>query len=173
VYSTSAKLGNWVEDQAGKHLAQQPRPAIGMYVTNTQAHHIDPANMVANPKLAQVKMVSTAELKAKNKEGTSYSLLFDHGKPIAADERYRTANQERFKLKDYGERFARPSGSLALERNKQAVREIQAQFKQMSGSRMAAAYTTLENDHYTPAAAQGPSQALPKWGRQTILSQLE
>jgi len=173
VYSSTAKLGNWVEDTAGHRLASQPRPAVGMYVTNTQAHHIDPAHMVANPKLTQVKMMSTAELKAKNKEGTSYSLLFNHGKTMDADERYRTANQERFKLKDFEERFARPQNSLSLERNKQAIRETRAQFKQMSGSRMAAAYTTLGNEHYTPAAAQGTSQALPKWGRQAILSMLE
>ena len=131
VYSSTAKLGNWVEDKAGQELSSHPRPAVGMYVTNTQAHHIAPNDMVANPKLTQVKMMSTAELKAKNKEGTSYSLLFNHGKAMNIDERYRTANQERFKLKDYEERFARPANSLALERAKESVREIRSQFNQV------------------------------------------
>lgn len=173
VYSSTAKLGNWVEDKAGQQLSAQPRHAVGMYVTNTQAHHIAPNDMVTNPKLTQVKMMSTAELKAKNKEGTSYSLLFNHGKPMNPDDRYRTANQERFKLKDYEERFAKPSNELALERAKSSVREIRSQFNQQSGSRMAAAYTSLEHEHYTPAAAKGTSQALPRWGRQALLSQLE
>ena len=42
VYSSSAKLGNWVEDEAGMALAANARPAVGTYLTNTQACHIDP-----------------------------------------------------------------------------------------------------------------------------------
>ena len=131
VYSSTAKLGNWVEDKAGQELVLKPRPAVGMYVTNTQAHHINPSDMVSHPKLTQVKLMSTAELKAKNKEGTSYSLLFNHGKPVSIEERYRTTSQEKFKLKDFEEQFSRPPNALASERAKDAKREIRAQFNQV------------------------------------------
>ncbi len=173
VYSSSAKLGNWVEDKAGERLVVHPRPPKGMYITDQAANHIDPALMAQHPSTTHVKMMSTAELKAKNKEGTSYSLLFAHGKPVPNDERYRTANQERFKLKDYEERFARPEQGLAMERAKQAVREIRACYNQQPGSRMASAYVTLENKYYTPHAAQGASQPLPNWKCQSILTRTE
>ena len=72
VYSSTAKLGNWVEDKAGESLARNPRPAVGMYVTDQASNHIDPAKMTVNPATKHVKMMSTAELKAKNKEGNAY-----------------------------------------------------------------------------------------------------
>jgi hypothetical protein len=173
VYSSSAKLGNWVEDKAGEILARNPRPAKGMYITDQSANHIDPARMTVNPATMNVKMMSTAELKAKNKEGTSYSLLFDHGKPMKAEDKYRTSYRERFQLKDYEEKFARPENDLAHERAKDAVREIRAQFKQLSGSRTASAYQTQNNKYYVPNAIRGESEPLPVWTRQAICSRTE
>ena len=36
VYSSSAKLGNWVEDEAGMALAANARPAVGTYLPPTK-----------------------------------------------------------------------------------------------------------------------------------------
>lgn len=176
VYSSSAKLGNWVEDEAGQALAANPRPAIGVYLTNTAANHIDPKDMVAHPSMTQVKMLSTAELKAKNKEGTSYSMLFDHGKPVPADVRYRTAHRDNFfgRTKDKAdEAFARQDSDLAKAKAKQVCREIRAGYDMAPNSKMANAYSTNNNQYYTPNRIEGRQERMPNWKRKSILMQTE
>ena len=175
VYSSSAKLGNWVEDEAGQLLASNARPAIGMYQTNTASHHIDPAKMEAHPSLTQVKMLSTAELKAKNKEGTSYSMLFDHGHPVPADVRYRTAHREQFfgrNALDEG-LFARPDKKISQTQFKESMREARAGYDMAPQTKMASAYLTNNNKYYKPNAIEGTKQRMPNWKRRSFLEQTE
>jgi len=175
VYSSSAKLGNWVEDEAGKLLARDPRAAIGMYQTNSASHHIDPKDMQAHPSLTQVKMLSTAELKAKNKEGTSYSMLFDHGKTVSADVRYRTAHREQFFGRDDKDEglFARPDKKISQTQFKESMREARAGYDMAPQTKMASAYMTNNNKHYYPNAIEGKKQRMPNWKRRSILEQTE
>lgn len=78
IYSTKCFVDNWVEDKIGTTLAANPRPAQTLYSTNTSSSYIPPAEMPEAPPLP-ANMPSTLELKAKNKEGMPYSLLFEHG----------------------------------------------------------------------------------------------
>lgn len=94
VYSTNVKLGNWVEDKIGRELANQPRR--GMITSDTETRlHFTPLENRPEPPNMPVNMPSNQELKAKNKDGMSYSLLFDHGiKPVSTDDRFTTCTME-------------------------------------------------------------------------------
>jgi hypothetical protein len=78
IYSTNVKLGNWVEDTIGADLATQDRSSENIYMSNTNLCYKDPKLQPELPNMP-INMPTTQELKAKNKEGMSYSLIFDHG----------------------------------------------------------------------------------------------
>lgn len=78
IYSTNVKLGNWVEDTVGADLVQTARPVFKSYASNTSLSYMDPKDQPPLPSMP-INMPSTQELKAKNKEGMQYSLIFDHG----------------------------------------------------------------------------------------------
>lgn len=78
IYSTNVKLGNWVEDTIGADLVQTERPVFKSYASNTSLSYMDPRDQPPLPSMP-INMPSTQELKAKNKEGMQYSLIFDHG----------------------------------------------------------------------------------------------
>lgn len=78
IYSSNVKLGNWVEDTVGLQLTQQEIPVHKNYMSNTSLSYKDPKDQPPLPSMP-VNMPTTQELKAKNKEGMQYSLIFDHG----------------------------------------------------------------------------------------------
>ncbi len=78
LYSSNVKLGNWVEDKIGLQLTQQELPVYKNYMSNTNLSYQDPKDQPPLPSMP-VNMPTTQELKAKNKEGMQYSLIFDHG----------------------------------------------------------------------------------------------
>ena len=78
IYSSDVKLGNWVEDTIGLDLVQKGRTIEKNYNTNTALSFKDPKEQPPLPEMP-INMPTTQELKAKNKEGMSYSLIFDHG----------------------------------------------------------------------------------------------
>jgi len=78
LYSSNVKLGNWVEDKVGLQLTQQELPVYKNYMSNTNLSYQDPKDQPPLPSMP-VNMPTTQELKAKNKEGMQYSLIFDHG----------------------------------------------------------------------------------------------
>jgi len=178
VYSSRAKLGNWVEDEAGIALASAPRPAKGIYITDSREKHCDPKLMTAHPSMTSIKMLSTAELKAKNKEGTSYSLLFDHGKEMTPTERYSTTHKEKFGRSDSAifELLARQQGDLARSKEKQTVREIKSLYNHQPINRLQNAHVSREvrggPKHFTPYVLdKGPVEPLPVWRRNTSFSE--
>ena len=78
IYSSRTKLGNWTEDEAGVLISSVPRPGVCSYATEQRANYCSFENRPEPPAL-NVKVPTAAELVAKNKEGSPYSLLFNHG----------------------------------------------------------------------------------------------
>ena len=78
VYSTNVKLGNWVEDTIAAELIANPLEQYKCYDTNNSLSYLDPKDQPSPPNLP-INMPTTQELKAKNKEGMPYGLIFDHG----------------------------------------------------------------------------------------------
>ena len=85
IFNTNVKLGNWVEDRIGVRLIEHPRPGYTSYETNFANDYKNPTEQVRSVGVmakkfeGSVKYLSKSELKAKNKEGLSYALLFQHG----------------------------------------------------------------------------------------------
>lgn len=77
IYSSKVKLDNWVEDDIGVLLSSKPRPPVTLYATNAMVSHCHPNQWPALE--IQTGMLSTHDLKVKNKTGMPYDLLFDHG----------------------------------------------------------------------------------------------
>ena len=165
VYTSKAKLGNWVEDEFGQEIVKHARPPRGSYLTDQMANHIDPQDMQAHPSTTQVKMMSIAEMKAKNKEGSSYSLLFDHQKQLTPNERYATSYQSSFgRGPEVAAALARPNGDLEKERAKRMVREIRERYSMVPESQSANAYAKDPIEHAKPTILdKGESQRLPEW----------
>mgnify|MGYP001161250313 CR=1 FL=1 len=165
VYTRKAKLGNWVEDEFGQDIVKHARPPKGSYVTDQMANHIDPQDMQAHPSMTQTKMMSIAEMKAKNKEGSSYSLLFDHQKQLTPDEKYATSYQSSFgRGPEVAAAMGRPKGDLEKERAKRMVREIRERYSMVPESVSASAYMTAPSEHTKPTILdRGQSQRLPQW----------
>ena len=172
VYTGKAKLGNWVEDEYGLDIIKKPRPPKGLYKTDQMANHIDPKDMEAHPSMTQVKMMSIAEMKAKNKEGCSYSLLFDHQKPLAPSDRYTTSYTKSFSRgPEVHSQYARPNGDLEKERAKRMVREIRERYSMVPDSVSANAYALAPSEHMKPNILEkGPTQRLPCWSREHLIT---
>ena len=172
VYNSKIKLGNWVDDEFGEERVKHERPARGIYLTDQMANHIDPKNMVAHPSMTEVKMMSIAEMKAKNKEGSSYSLLFDHGKPLEPNTRYRTNYRNEFSSTTENEsNFARPNGELEKERAKRMVREIREKYSMVPEAVTANAFAEAPKENFEPAKLkQGDTLRLPTWNKRHLIT---
>lgn len=94
IYSSKSKLNNYVEDRIGAALASRPRPGNVNYETVTKASFKHPNEQPPLPSVP-LNMPTTQELKVKNKDGMSYSMLFEHGlKDIGPEvQRYRTLDE--------------------------------------------------------------------------------
>lgn len=172
VYSSRSKLGNWVEDEAGVLLASKPRPPVGYFVTVQAEKHCDPRDMTPHPSMTSIKMLSTVELKAKNKDGTPYALLFNHGKELPIEERFLTTTNRMFSKPD----TLMAPGTLARNKEKAKMRETRFISEPTSNSRLADAYAFRSNAPpvYQPNCLIGqPLQPLPIWNRSDIISKHE
>lgn len=171
VYSSRVKLDNWVEDEAGVRLSSQPRPPLGRYLTDSMEKHCDPKEMVAHPSMTSIKMLSTAELKAKNKEGTSYAQLFNHGPDMTTDERFNSTYHRLFNQPKHLS-LARQNLELEKQKCKEKVRELNNLTNLQSTTAMMSAYlTTPQEGHFHPKIADGPSLPIPRFAKTHVLSQ--
>lgn len=167
---TSVKLGNWVEDEAGAYLSQQPRKPIGRYISDARDKHCDPKVMTAHPSMTSIKMMSTAELKAKNKDGTSYAELFNHGPDMSRNERFNSTYTRLFARQEAAA-FARQDLDLHKETLKAQVRELGALSNLQSQNRMMNAYNDQVKRDFHPRAAVGESMPIVRCGKHHTLSQ--
>lgn len=171
-YSLKVKLDNWVEDEAGKTLTAQPRPSRGLYLSNSQENHCDPREMTGHPSMTSIKMLSVAELKAKNKDGTSYAELFNHGPDMTRDERFNSTYKRLF-ARNSAAAFARQDLGLEMEKNKEQMREIKGLSNLQSTYRMMSAHNAAPPSAapFHPRAALGESMPVVRCGKSHVLSQ--
>lgn len=76
IYSSKSLLDNWVEDNFGRDLVAMNRSHKMDFQTESSSTMIDPTKMTRKCTLPEVKVESVEVVKAKNKEGMPYSLLF-------------------------------------------------------------------------------------------------
>jgi len=171
VYSSKVKLDNWVEDEFGVLLASAPRPPVGRYLSDTRAKHCDPKEMVAHPSMTSIKMMSTAELKAKNKDGTSYAQLFNHGNDMTRDERFNTTFKRLFcENQPHTLSLMRQESDLQKQKNKEKQREVNSLSNLQSQYALSTAYLGKQEERFRPRKANGPSIPIPTFGKHHMLS---
>ena len=190
VYTTKTHIGNWREDVIGTELAANPPSRMGMYETAARSDWIDPKLMVAQtgPNHAKfsesVRFLSKEEMKAKNKDGLSYPLLFQHGmrgEDIPAGERYQSQLTLSFsdaKLKTSNNSNQDHPVELSAEvrrqreKAKEIKKDIDAVFNRGTSEANAAnAYATHVDFSLAPrAVAAGASVDLPDFRRRSIIT---
>jgi hypothetical protein len=78
-YSSTVKLGNYVEDYFGQQLSKVPRGAdLSAYKSVTMLSYAPLNERKPLPPVA-LNIPSPLELKTKIKEGMPYEILFEHG----------------------------------------------------------------------------------------------
>ncbi len=85
VYTSSVRIGNWLEDSQGQILQAKSRAGARMLVTEQRDRYNPLEQRTRTEAPPSLKFASTEELIAKNKEGSPYALLFNHGKDIGAE----------------------------------------------------------------------------------------
>lgn len=171
-YSSSVKLGNYVEDGFGRDLAANPRHVEKNFISNTMASY-PPLDQRPELPPQNAKCPSAIELKTKNKEGMPYSLLFEHGlKPIPSEERFSTVSSSAYKINtESNNAYDISKNALAREKAKQLVQDVNLCYIKTTESRSANAHSS-----YNPQQAQQTMERnlsdvqLPKWTRVRALT---
>lgn len=161
-------LGNHIEDKIGQDLVQSSRLGERSYITNTQDSFIPPSDRPDPPNMP-VNMPTTQELKAKNKDGMPYSLLFDHGlKPMSKEERFTSTAMYTMMGNTDGTKSS-TDNSLTREKAKQMQQDLRLSYTMTSQARLANAHNT-----FVPGAPLKPFAGntceLPNWKRQGLLT---
>lgn len=95
------------------------------------------------PKALSGKILTPQEMVQKNKEGMSYSLIFNHGiREMPADERFKSMAKLSITKLDNIESFNKPERSLERAKDKKDKEDIDLAFRKQTQARIAAAYQT-------------------------------
>jgi hypothetical protein len=127
IYSSKSLLDNWVEDNFGRDLVAMNRSQQMDFRTEMSATHIDPSQMVRKCTLPEVKVESVEVVKAKNKEGMPYSLLF--GGDNITREDYKSTAQLSQVCNPENSRFAVPEQSLERSKSRNLMKERDSAFR--------------------------------------------
>jgi len=127
IYSSSSLLDNWVEDNFGRDLVAMNRSHKMDFNTEMTSTHINPAQMTRKCNLPEVKVESVETVKAKNKEGMPYSLLF--GGDNITREDYKSTAQLSQVCNPENSRFAVPEQSLERVKSRTLMKERDSAFR--------------------------------------------
>ena len=149
MYSTKTKEGNWCEDEFGRWLVEHRKVTPLTYESETTSQYIHPNDM--NDKAStDIAIESVYNLKVKNKEGLSYSLLFDHGYP----------DSQRFERPSR----ALPEGSMHREKLSSIRKEMDRTGRFTTQSRLAGALV-MKHTAPLPNSSNSDSDDIPDFRR--------
>ena len=100
---------------------QSPFPIPSSYLTTSRDTHCDPKEMTTHPNILKVKLESVRDLKARNKEGMPYSMLFTNEASLKNHGPLYMTSMQRFDAAGAGADFAIPTGRNVNERRKELV----------------------------------------------------
>lgn len=169
IYSSKTKLNNYNEDLIGRDLSHQTRTGSIMTTTVTSSAYIEPVNQPKPPPMP-VSMPTTQELKAKNKDGMSYSLLFEHGiKDIGPEDRYKSVSKLTImnKKDDEPEADANP---LTREKLKYRVHDLRLSYNPTSQTRLMNGHISYKVSDAPDPSNKAKDVVLPNFTRQRKLT---
>eukprot|EP01038_Epipyxis_sp_PR26KG_P006092 gene6092-8395_t len=169
-YSSKIRVGNWVEDNIGMDLSKSKSsnklPVNNQYETIQAASYCPIEKRKELPSLP-VNMPTTQELKAKNKEGMPYALLFDHGvRDIPAEDRFKTTAMMVMSKpsETFNTTFERPHKTLERQKSKQNIQDLNLSFVKSSEYNISTSHLAFVQNT-TPKASIGNVQELPRFNR--------
>mmetsp|Transcript_11733 Transcript_11733/g.17773 ORF Transcript_11733/g.17773 Transcript_11733/m.17773 type:complete len:182 (-) Transcript_11733:146-691(-) len=163
-YSSYVRDGNWNEDKYGAEILVSRSRCQYSYDTEYSRNHCDPRDMQPDPRISSLKLPSIEDIRAKNKDGMSYSLIFEHGlTPLSAEERFSTTMTD---ANSNFKKFAIPEGSRQLSREKILSRDMADACKMITESKSSTLRLTgsAPRSSYDAGRDVSPSR-LPKWNR--------
>jgi hypothetical protein len=149
-YSSKTKEGNWCEDAFGAILVQNRVISKLAYDTETTANYIPPKDMKDTTSSPGLVIESVYDLKAKNKDGLSYNLLFGHG----------CMSKDRFVSSR-----ASPEGSLHKRKLANNRKEMKSASAYTTQSRLANALMHQQNNDFPVPERSGPFEEIPDFRR--------
>jgi hypothetical protein len=165
-YSGTALLDNWVEDRYGCNIAAAgDRPGYKSYVTNTMDTFCDPKDMEVHPNNLNIKLESVKDLKARNKDGMPYNLLFMNENGLEGP-RFQTTLQRVQASVD--PRYSQRDGLRILERNKELRRE--RSHAKHTTSTYSQANRRMDPGSPVPNIIKGAKAELPNFRRIALIS---
>jgi hypothetical protein len=124
--------------------------------------------MTTHPNILKVKLESVRDLKARNKEGMPYSMLFTNEASLKNHGPLYMTSMQRFDAAGAGADFALPTGRNVNERRKELKRETRR------GNAPRSVYTDsnyrMDGGSSRPAMAEGPIEELPVFRRRALIS---
>lgn len=166
VYTQSVRIGNWLEDAQGLILKEKSRPGQRQLLTE-QRDKFNPLESRRSLEApASLKFATTEELIAKNKEGSPYSLLFNHGKEIGSDSRYTTNHVSKFNHLGAGNEL--PPKYLERMHDRKANMDYAASIKMTTTAREMQAYR--DNGSEPDKVLTDKLDDLPRWNKVCLVS---
>lgn len=173
VYTAKVYDGNWSEDKIATELLLTREIQAPSYQTEQRGNFQNPTNIPEDPRIASVKLESMDDIRAKNKEGLSYSLIFDHGAaPESPKERFKSQYQAA--ANESNLHYAKAQGSLHQKKLQEAEDE---RFDSVHMTTMSKKASQRLNTSPPKTTAQLRVQqmkndmkpeALPKWNRKSV-----
>jgi hypothetical protein len=121
-YTSKVYDGNWSEDKIATELLMTREVPAPSYQTEQRGNFQNPNEIPEDPRIATVKLESMDDIRAKNKEGLPYALIFDHRNgPQPAQERFKSQYQAA--ANETYQHFAKPEGSLYQRKLQEAEDE--------------------------------------------------
>lgn len=156
-YSAKTKEGNWREDAYGEYLVNNRVVPALSYQTETMCKYCNPKSTEAPGDALSASAETTHDLKAKNKDGLSYALLFEHGS---------NSSVHRFTTNR-----TLPEGSLTFERQTEIRRQLSSSATYTTQARQASALMAMAvSDTSKQAHLEETIVGIPVCGRRTPLS---
>lgn len=172
-YTAKVYDGNWSEDKIATELLMTRQVQKPSYQTEQRSNFQNPINIPEDPRIASVKLESMDDIRAKNKEGLSYALIFDHGNgPQPPEERFKSQYQA--SAENSNLHYAQAAGALHQRKLQDAEDE---RFDSVHMTTMSKKASIRLNTSPPKTTAQLKIQqmkedlkpeTLPKWNRRTV-----
>jgi hypothetical protein len=166
IYTSTTRIGNWLEDLQGEILKSKDRKGTRMLLTEQNDKYNALENRTYKEAPPSLKFVTTEELIQKNKDGSPYDLLFAHGKDIGSEARYTTNHTAKFN--HIGSGCELPRKHLEKMHDRKTNKDYLASVRFTTTAREMQAYRECSSE--SDKIVTEKLEPLPRWNKQCLIS---
>jgi hypothetical protein len=166
IYTSTVRIGNWLEDLQGEILKTKDRKGSRLLLTEQNDKYNPMENRTTMEAPPSMKFVTTEELIQKNKEGSPYDLLFAHGRDIGAQARYTTNHADKFNHIGAGGEL--PHKYIEKMHDRKINKDYFASVRFTTTAREMQAYR--DNGPEPDKILTDKLDTLPRWNKQCLIS---